>query len=367
MAIIGRLAPPFGGVTIHITRLARMLLESGIPYRVYDTDGRPDPVRHAVAGGNSPKWFLKFLTTVPEMCVHLHTNNIKTIMLAAAILPLFGRRLLISLHSEAPMRWYESVGSLKQACWREAIKRCQHVIVANQTLYSWLGELGLASEQRSLIPPFLPPSQAEITDGDLPSDVLEFLESHSPIIGSQGFFGYFVDGEHLYSFDMIHDLLVELKRQYPRLGVYTFISDTYDDNHKEKTLSERAQSGLDDSWVFLSGVPNSTALYNRTDLYLRPTITDGDSMSLRECLFLGVPVIASDAVPRPEGSVLFRNRDQGDLTAKALEVLTNLELHREQLQRLDSDQSINNLRAIYNDALKLPQAQPDSIARKAGG
>ena len=45
------------------------------------------------------------------------------------------------------------------------------------------------------------------------------------------------------------------------------------------------------------------------NIFVRPTNTDGDSVSLREALHYGMPTVASDAVPRPEGTILFRNRD----------------------------------------------------------
>jgi hypothetical protein len=351
MAIVGRLAPPYGGVTVHITRLARLLVESGIPYRVYDTDGRPDPDRHAVAGGNTPLWLLKFLATVPEVGVHLHTNNVKTIMLAAAVLPWRKRRLLVSLHSEAPMRWYRGAGLAWQSLWRWCVNRCHHVLAANQPLDSWLGELGLPPERRSVIPAFLPPSGAEMAAGDLAPQITKFLDDHTPIIGSQGFFGYFVDGKHLYSFDMIHDLILALRRRFPRLGVYTLISDTYEEDHRHTILTDRAESDLESNWIFLSDVANTTALYDETDLYLRPTITDGDSVSVRECLFLDTPVVASDAVPRPAGCVLFRNRDRDDMTAKVEGVLTNLEAHRQALEGPRADPSSERIRELYRSTL----------------
>ena len=36
-----------------------------------------------------------------------------------------------------------------------------------------------------------------------------------------------------------------------------------------------------------------------TDVLLKPTNTDGDAISVREALYLGVPVVASDVVERP--------------------------------------------------------------------
>jgi len=58
-----------------------------------------------------------------------------------------------------------------------------------------------------------------------------------------------------------------------------------------------------------------------TDIVLRPTNTDGDALTVREGLFLGKPVIASDVVIRPEGTKLFKTRDAGSLAQAIAQTL----------------------------------------------
>lgn len=58
---------------------------------------------------------------------------------------------------------------------------------------------------------------------------------------------------------------------------------------------------------------------SRSTLFIRPTLTDGDSIALREALSLGKTVVASDAVERPSGCVLFHNRDVDDLRQKLID------------------------------------------------
>jgi glycogen synthase len=45
------------------------------------------------------------------------------------------------------------------------------------------------------------------------------------------------------------------------------------------------------------------------DAFVRPTTADGDSVSVREALALGVPCVASDVAPRPAGTVTFPSGD----------------------------------------------------------
>ena len=63
-------------------------------------------------------------------------------------------------------------------------------------------------------------------------------------------------------------------------------------------------------------------------IFLRPTYTDGDSASIFECLSLGVSVIASDAVKRPDQCAIFESRSQESFNVVILECLELLEQQR---------------------------------------
>jgi glycosyltransferase involved in cell wall biosynthesis len=58
------------------------------------------------------------------------------------------------------------------------------------------------------------------------------------------------------------------------------------------------------------------AVIARSDIFVRPTYSDADAVSVREALALGTPVVASDVVRRPEGTLCFKTGDAGDLAAK---------------------------------------------------
>jgi glycosyltransferase involved in cell wall biosynthesis len=59
--------------------------------------------------------------------------------------------------------------------------------------------------------------------------------------------------------------------------------------------------------------PGSLAAIAAADLFVRPTLADGDSLSVREALGLGVRVVASDVGRRPVEATLFRAGDPADL------------------------------------------------------
>jgi glycosyltransferase involved in cell wall biosynthesis len=55
------------------------------------------------------------------------------------------------------------------------------------------------------------------------------------------------------------------------------------------------------------------ALMGRSNVFVRPTFRDGDSISVREAVALGVPVVASNVGTRPDGVCVFEAGDVNGL------------------------------------------------------
>ena len=63
------------------------------------------------------------------------------------------------------------------------------------------------------------------------------------------------------------------------------------------------------------------------DLFLRTTSTDGDSVALREALYFGVPVVASDVTGRPVGVTLYEFANPAALYSSVIRVLDRQPTH----------------------------------------
>src|SRR5690606_3205564 len=74
-------------------------------------------------------------------------------------------------------------------------------------------------------------------------------------------------------------------------------------------------------FVYVDDDVSFFSLLQKSTLSIRPTRTDGDSLSVRESLALGIPVVASNVVERPEGCVSFLSGNVEDLERKVLDVL----------------------------------------------
>ena len=78
------------------------------------------------------------------------------------------------------------------------------------------------------------------------------------------------------------------------------------------------EAGLEENVLLLGDVDHDTclALMSASDVFVRPTLEDGDSISVREALSLGVPVVASRIGTRPAGAILFQPGDVEEMLSK---------------------------------------------------
>ena len=65
--------------------------------------------------------------------------------------------------------------------------------------------------------------------------------------------------------------------------------------------------------LFLCGPHSFCAVLAHCTLFVRHTITDGDSLSIHEALGMGKPVWAMSVVPRPAGTLIYTTLDEIDI------------------------------------------------------
>jgi len=315
VAILTGFPPPYGGVGVHVDRLIDIAMAEGVPYRVYDRLGKTIPERKITASGSTARAFLQLLITLKERVVHLHNNGIIALVVAISILSWRSKTVLLTIHSQKPMRNHEKACRLIRYLFETRLRKVNRIFAVSTEIADGLIGMGVPSDRVCVAPAFVPPSARHVDSSNLSKEIRQFLKVRSPIIGSHAWFGYFIDGVHVYSLDMIALLAKHLVRQNPTVGIYTVISGTYDETHRRRILDLRKEEKLEENWMIIETPFHAAALYAKTDVFVRPTITDGDSISIRECLHLAIPVIASDAVDRPAGCILHESRNPDALIA----------------------------------------------------
>jgi glycosyltransferase involved in cell wall biosynthesis len=298
--LIGPLPPPHGGISVHVSEIHRQLTAAGITCRVLDMNlVRPGfgfalaVLRHAFTG-----WTL-----------HFHTNghNVKSWLLALGC-GLAGQSrggCVLTLHSgmvrgylETAPRWRRKVAALACSLYGQ-------VICVNRESGRALLSLGLEPHRMKVLPAYL---RTESQQVPLASEILRWIARHRPLFSTVLFF------RPEYGFDLLVAGLAKLRRLYPSVGCLVMGSG----EQREQAGMRVREAGLEDS-VFLLGDVNHDvclALMSACDVFLRPTLEDGDSISVREALALGVPVVASRVGARPAGAILFHPGDMEDMLAK---------------------------------------------------
>ena len=311
IAIVGTLPPPFGGVTVHIRRKLQVMADAKIPYRIYEQTGKSSDDKTIVPAKNGAKNFLKLMCSLRENLVHFHTNRLDALAIGTWILRLRRKQYVITVHSEKPERVISSKNFLMRIIYNRPFQKAKHLICVNDNIQKYMLSLGVPAERTTVIPAFLPPTPNERSPDNVPDEVKQFTAKFDQIVGTHGWFGYFVNGTHLYSFDHLVKLAEYLKQHRPGVGMFTIISGTKvnEHDHRSEIMKLREEKGLTDSWLIIESQFTAASLLEQSDVFVRPTTSDGDSVSIRECLFLGTPVIASDAAVRPEGCLVFKTRE----------------------------------------------------------
>src|SRR5205085_5560132 len=109
-----------------------------------------------------------------------------------------------------------------------------------------------------------------------------------------------------YCFDLLANAIAELRKKHPRLGCVV-MGD-----------SESRPLGLPEHIFAIGDLMHESclAIIARSDVFVRATFSDGDAISVREAISLGTPVVASDVVSRPAGTLCFKTGEAMDLAAK---------------------------------------------------
>ena len=110
-----------------------------------------------------------------------------------------------------------------------------------------------------------------------------------------------------------------------------------------------AEKCIENNFLFITEQYQFYPILMKSDVFVRPTNTDGDAVSLRAALYFKIPSVTSDAVPRPEGTILFKSRDINDFTSKVKDVLDNHKQHKMRLEEVELGDNIGKIIEIYQN------------------
>jgi glycosyltransferase involved in cell wall biosynthesis len=283
-------------------------------------------------GVSHPRWaaeLIKLLRYSDHDVLHLHIGgdiSRRVLSLALAATVFGGPRTVMTMHSGGYAMTDEAKRAKPNSARGRIFRRFSRVIGVNDELADVFRRHGVDGSRISVIAPYglEPPEESVVLAGPLN----EFCERHSPLLVAVG--GLEPDYEPIFLLKAMKDIL----RDYPRAGLMIVGGGSM----RGEVAAAVATSGNAAAICLAGDVPHAETLHliQRADVMLRTTLFDGDAISVREALFFGTAVIATDNRMRPEGVRLIAQGDRAGLLERIREAM-NTKTERE--PTLDADHS----------------------------
>jgi glycosyltransferase involved in cell wall biosynthesis len=353
IALIGPYPPPIGGVSVHIQRLARVLQECGLDYIIFDEANEKKIVKdlNYQPISNFKLWLLKYLFWCKDKVIHYHSRNWYVIFLLSITAIIHHSKLIVTLHSfrEEP----NNFNVFQKLFFRYAIKMVHHFIAVGENEKNKLIQYNCDPKKISVIPAFIVPKYQEEDDKLIPSSIWDFMKNNDINIVANAFQISFYKGQDLYGIDMCIDLCIKLKKNFcnNRIGFVFCLPEIGDIDYFNKIKNHIKTNKIEDRFIFVNEKIPLYPILSKADIFVRPTNTDGDAISIREALYYKIPTIASDVVERPKGTIIFANRNYQNFYNQVSNVINKYNMYRDKLSNLEMADSTDKIVKIYLDLI----------------
>ena len=305
--MLGPVAPPVGGVSVHISRITK-LLRNDFEFDFIDESRE---IKKSYFNIRSLKIFQYFKKVKQSNILFIHSGK-KTLRIFHLLIgKLFGKRIILTIHS------FVSNNS-RFSCYLNGVlyTLADKIVVVNPDIKS---RLNLPTNKTIIKEAFIPP-QNEF-EPELPTGLGELISKKinegNPIICANASRLDKYNNQDLYGLDLCIEVakkLLDEKLPFFFIFVVSSLEKNADTFFTSKVLIK--ESGLSENFILTNESLSFSKLIEKSDIILRPTNTDGDSLTIREALFLNKLVLASDVVKRPDGVYIFQNRNLEDLKKK---------------------------------------------------
>lgn len=300
-----------GGVTIHIERLCKSLEARNYSFIVYDYKV------HNI--------FAILYKIVTHTIIHVHASNPILRILHVSIAKLLGKKVVFTVHGNLGR-----FSTLKNQLDKLAVIFCDIPVLINQQSFDKAIQWNKRSQ---ILSAFIPPQEK----GFLPHEIIKKINNAKVqkkiIVSSNASIRSFTNtGEEIYGINFLIDFF---KKEKDYVLIVSDPSGQYTRRYKKE---------LFENILFVTGVHSFYTLMQHSDIMIRNTATDGDSLSVREGLYLHKKVIATNRIDRPEGVILF-NYNDADSLQDALQSSWEIPMFHE-------PNTVNSLVSIYNELKK---------------
>jgi glycogen synthase len=331
--LLGAYPPPHGGVQTHIVALREFFTREGIPCEVINLTGHRQKSENGVFYPHSAFAVLWLLLRRPYDIAHLHIGgqlSLRLLLLCLVCSWIPGKKVVLTFHSggypsSAAGRKVVSTGFKAMV-----LRRLNGLIGVNRELIELFIRLGVPAEKTRLISPYALNGEGATS---LPTPLREFYDAHWPIIVTVGLL------EPEYDLSLQIRALGDFRESTPGAGLAIIGSGSLEKNLREEIGLLPYQEHI----LLCGDVRHDITLraIADADVMLRTTRYDGDSISVREAIREGLPVVATENGMRPDGVKLVPISDRVALCSAVRKIF-----EAPAVRRKSSDTDVTNLQAV---------------------
>jgi glycosyltransferase involved in cell wall biosynthesis len=326
---VGVYPPPYGGVSSHQQRLLEFLESEGKECLLLDISGQKKN-RHNVRNISWAACVI-FLFFTKRSIVHFHNYSSKNASFYYILS--FRHNVILSFHNERFISELNASGWFRRKIALFSLNRLHDIVVDSQICKQLAEEIILDKSKIKVIPEFIPPFHVP----ELNNETIKVTRNNFKyLLASNAFQISFHNAQDLYGLDLLVNLLARLVNQDKlNVGIVFLLPNVGDEKYFNHIKKEIEKEQLTERFIFITEpIEEASSLWKISDIIIRATNTDGNSLSIHEALNLRIPVIASDCTERPKGCILFMTRDPDDLYLKVKAVLGNISFYQQQLNNL---------------------------------
>ena len=337
--LLGKLPPPPGGVTVFNKRL------------LWNLSHKSDASLFSVSSISFKSIYSLFVFSTSSSLLVVSTTSFPAQLLAILVSLLKNSSSILILHLDA--KFYLHTFLPFRLIQLYTLKKLSIVYSINAHSFEYLQRCGVYNTVLGSV--FLPPTPHELFDQELSKCALQvstLLEDNTdisfydkPYILSGAWRPcYDNDNNEIYGVNSLIDAYISflsIADDPPNL-VISDPSGLFRKEFVSRHCNKFSQYVL--SKIFFVMSPHQLwPLIKSASLFIRNTLTDGDSISIREALYFNVPVLATDVVPRPSGVTTCRCIDHNML----LSVWHEITSYHSPENELNTSDELNSLFPLY--------------------
>jgi glycogen synthase len=314
-----------GGISIHVQQWIDILIKNNFFVELFDLTAQKDNETKTISQDRLITWqgtrikvfFILFVRCIMNQncLVHVHMSKGANLIYISPLLYVLNkiRPCIYTIHGGIFPHWIKTQRKLIKILLQRLFRTSSKIIAVNSAIKNTLvSELKVADSKVEVIPAYFP-IRKPIERGNYQND-----NSKINLMAS----GY---PTNVYGWDLLLEAVSGMLTVCNLHLVFYNISDNNNDYLAYITNKANKISSCNILIYKELGHDNFLKILGKCNIFIRPTLTDGDSIAVREALSYGLQVIASDSAERPNGCILFRSSDVHDLRKKIMLCLTNLQ------------------------------------------